>query len=330
VYAKEDNREEELTQCTLSDSLEETVGKNFLGDLAELDEEQDTDDNQPVIHARIRLCAVKVAETAAAEVSGRMGMSLSTPEIFLEASGPHVLESSTNTEEHDSQSPVRHSDGIPGVCPAAEQSSAQRSVDSNIGEEEASSRVPTPRVEPPGPECEHQEPGNVPGGSAVRQHNHENVHSVGLQVDCTGHPKRPTRESQVTHLQRVIPSHPQQIPDTVETSQCRIGSLGSTEVRVSIQSGKVFEVLCVDCAEDDAGQSKADGKRDTHADGAGNQGAGVGCGRDIAEEGDGDCAGGQQDEEAEDEGLIPEKGREDLAEEHLVVGGCLGEVWDVT
>lgn len=190
-----------LTQCTFSDSLEESVGKDFLSDFAELDEEKDTDNDQPVIHTRIRLRAVKVAETAAAEVSSRMGMSLSTPEVFLKASGPHVLESSTNTEEHHSQSPVRHSDGIPGVCPAAEKSSAQRSVDSDVGEEKSSSRVPTPRVEPPRPECKHQEPGDVPGGSAVRQHNHKDIHGVGLQVNRTRHPQRPTRESQITHLQ---------------------------------------------------------------------------------------------------------------------------------
>lgn len=264
-----------LTQCAFSYSLEESVTKNLLGCLAVLDEQQDTNDDQPVVHARIRLGTVKVTETAATKVSSRVGMSLTTPEVSWKACGPHVLESSTDTEEDHGQSPVRHSHGIFLIHPAAEESGAQGRVDGNIGEEEASGRVPTPRVEPPGAECEHQEAGDVPRRSAVRQDNHKDVDSVRLQIDSTGHPQSPTREGQVAHLHRVVSGHPQQIPNAVEASQSRSRLLGSTQIGVSIQCGKLFEVLCVDCAEDDARESKANSKGDTHADRARDQGASV-------------------------------------------------------
>ena len=88
-----------------------------------------------------------------------------------------------------------------------------------------------------------------------------------------------------------------------------------------VQAGKVLEVLGVDCAEDSAGNSKTDGERKTHADGARDQRASI-CGRvDFAEEGDTDGAGRQQDEEAEDEGFIPE--------EDLIVRGAFLEGRDI-
>jgi hypothetical protein len=87
--------------------------------------------------------------------------------------------------------------------------------------------------------------------------------------------------------------------------------------------------LCVDCAEDDARKGKTDSERDTHADRTGDQGAGVGCGGDIAEERDGDCAGGQEDKKAEDEGFVPEQRRQNLAEQDLVVRRVFLEIGDV-
>lgn len=223
-----------------------------MGCLAVLDQKQDTDNDEPVVHARIRLGAIKVAETAATEVSSRVGMGLSAPVQIREACSPHVLETGSDTKEDHSQSPVRHSHGISLVHPATEKGGTQGCVDSNVSEEETSGRVPTPRVEPPGSECEHEKTGDVPGGSAVRQDDHEDVDSVGLEVDGTRDPQRPTREGQVAHLHRVVFGHPQQIPDAVEAGQCRNRLLGCAQVGVAIESGKVFEVCRVDCAEDDA------------------------------------------------------------------------------
>lgn len=96
-----------------------------------------------------------------------------------------------------------------------------------------------------------------------------------------------------------------------------------------VQAGKVLEVLGVDCAEYSAGNSKTDGQRKTHADGARDQRASVGGRVDFAEEGDTDGAGRQQDEEAEDEGFIPEEGRKNLAEEDLIVRGAFLEGRDI-
>lgn len=96
-----------------------------------------------------------------------------------------------------------------------------------------------------------------------------------------------------------------------------------------IQAGKVLEVLGVDCAEYSAGNSKTDGQRKTHADGARDQRASVGGRVDFAEERDADGAGRQQDEEAEDEGFIPKEGRKNLAEEDLIVRGAFLEGRDI-
>ena len=58
----EEKKKVGLTQRTSSDEFEDLAAQDGFGDFAELDENEQTNDDKPVVHARIRLVAVIVAK----------------------------------------------------------------------------------------------------------------------------------------------------------------------------------------------------------------------------------------------------------------------------